>query len=56
MKRMTEQELSEYIQQSEQDKVNWLWISSYQKLSEEFIEKYEDKVDWDCISSSQEMN
>ena len=38
------------------DKVNWIWISSYQKMDEDFIREFQDKVNWKEISIYQELN
>lgn len=35
-----------------QDKINWVFISTYFNLSESFIEKYKNKVDLLCIEKS----
>jgi len=51
LKPMTESFIEKY-----KDKVDWVYISSYQKLSEGFIEKFKDRVDWFHISRTQKLS
>ena len=52
----TIEELLEVLGLTNENQINWHWISMYQKLSENFIEKYKNKVNWISISMHQKLS
>jgi hypothetical protein len=48
--------LNEEFIRENNDKVNWIFISSHQDLSEDFIREFQDRVNWTCISRDQKLS